>query len=291
MGIGDGMKVALLGLGRMGRAMGVRLIDQNHQLVVWNRSPRKADELVKVGATEARTIADAVRSAEIVISFVANDDALRAVALGEGGVAAVLDSTSIYVDCSTVSPALSDEIAKAVGLDRFASVPVLGSPAAVQAGEASYLAGGPTSVLLRLEPLLTSLSPHIRRYPRASLATTAKVATNLMLLAGITTLAESIAAGRAGGLSDDQLRELLAESPMVAPGIRNRFEGVLVGGQEPWWTTELGAKDAQLAATLGNMADIDMPIADAVRRRLSEVANRGLDTADIAAVGELYRHG
>jgi 3-hydroxyisobutyrate dehydrogenase len=65
---------------------------------------------------------------------------------------------------------------------------------------------------------------------------------NLLLLDGVMALAESFTAGRSGGLSDDRLRELLGQSPVVAPAIKNRFEGVLTGQQEPWWTAALGPR-------------------------------------------------
>src|SRR5207247_11055151 len=90
---------------------------------------------------------------------------------------------------------------------------------------------------------LASLTTDVRRYELPSQATAAKLASNLVLLAGITALAESFAVGRAGGLSDDELRNLLAESPLVAPGLRNRFAGLLTGAQEPWWTTELRSEE------------------------------------------------
>ena len=103
-------------------------------------------------------------------------------------------------------------------------------------------------------------------------------------------MAETFAVGRSGGLSDDQLRELLGSSPMVAPGIRNRFEAVLTGPQDGWWTTVLGAKDATMAINLAHEANVELPEAEAVRRLYDRAAASGLDHADIAAVTDLYRH-
>ena len=100
-------------------------------------------------------------------------------------------------------------------------------------------------------------------------------------------LAESFAVGRSGGLTDDQLRDLLGTSPMVAPGLKNRFEGVLTGSQEGWWTTVLGAKDAGLALDIAHEANVELPAAQVVQR-LYEVA-ADLDNTDIAAVTKLYR--
>ena len=77
---------------------------------------------------------------------------------------------------------------------------------------------------------------------------------------------------------------------MVAPGIKNRFEAVLTGGHDGWWTTVLGAKDATMAINLAQAANVELPEAEAVKRLFDRAAAAGLDHADIAAVTDLYRH-
>ena len=284
---GADMDIAVLGMGRMGRALAVRLLDGGHQVTVWNRSKGKAGEAVSAGAREAQSVADAVRDADVVITMLANDDAIRAVALGE--MRSSSGDQTIYLNTSTVSPALNSELAAAFP-GRFLAMPVLGSPDSVRAGQAVYLVGGDGSVADRLAPVLSSLSASVHRYRTPSLATTAKLASNLLLLSQITALAESFAVGRSGGLSDEQLRELLGTSPMVAPGIKNRFEAVLTGPQDGWWSTVLGAKDAGLAINLAQTANVELPEAKAVKRLYDQAAASGLDQADIAAVTDLYQH-
>jgi 3-hydroxyisobutyrate dehydrogenase len=77
---------------------------------------------------------------------------------------------------------------------------------------------------------------------------------------------------------------------MVAPGIKNRFEAVLTGPQDGWWSTVLGAKDAGLAINLAQAANVELPEAKAVKRLYDQAAASGLDQADIAAVTDLYQH-
>jgi 3-hydroxyisobutyrate dehydrogenase len=76
---------------------------------------------------------------------------------------------------------------------------------------------------------------------------------------------------------------------MLAPGLKNRFEDVLTGSQEGWWTTVLGAKDAGLALEIARGAGVELPAAQVVRRLYEKAAASGLDNADIATVTELYR--
>jgi len=280
------MDVVVLGMGRMGRALAGRLLEGGHGVAVWNRSTGKAGEVVSAGAREARSVAEAVDGVDAAVTMLANDDAVRAVAFGE--LRSSIGAETIYVDCSTVSPKLTGELAETFSA-RFLAMPVLGGPAAVRAGQAVYLAGGNAGVVDRLQPVISSLSDTVRRYDTAPLAITAKLATNLLLLSEVVALAESFAVGRSGGLSDDQLRDLLGTSPMVAPGLKNRFEGVLTGSQEGWWTTALGAKDAGLALDIARGADVELPAARAVQRLYEKAASSGLDDADIAAVTALYR--
>jgi 3-hydroxyisobutyrate dehydrogenase len=280
------MDVAVLGMGRMGRALAGRLLEGGHWVAVWNRSKGKAGELVAGGAWEAACVGGAVEAVDVAITMLANDDAVRGVALGE--LRSSIREDTVYVDSSTVSPQLSAELAEAFR-GRFLAMPVLGSPVAVSAGQAVYLAGGDAAIVDRLGPVISSLSDTVRRYDTAPLAITAKLATNLLLLSEVVALAESFAVGRSGGLRDDQLRDLLSASPMLPPGLKNRFEDVLCGSQEGWWTTVLGAKDAGLALEVAREADVELPVASVVRDRYEKAASSGLDDADIAAVSELYR--
>ncbi len=282
------MDIAVLGMGRMGRALAGRLLESGHRVAVWNRSKDKAGEIVSQGGREAESIVDAVDGADVAITMLANDHAVREVALGE--LRSAIAHKTIYVDCSTVSPALSGELAEAFP-GRFLAVPVVGSPLAVRAGQAVYLAGGNGDLIDRLAPALSSLSSTVRLYDTASLALTAKLTNNLLLLSQVISLAEAFTVGRSGGLSDDQLRELLSSSPLLPQGLKNRFEGVLTGSQDPWWTTVLGAKDAGLAIDIARGADVDLPQATVVQQLYEKAAAEGLDDADISAVTQLYQDG
>ncbi|WP_330255829.1 NAD(P)-dependent oxidoreductase [Nocardia sp. NBC_00565] len=276
------MDIAVLGMGKMGRALAGRLIDGGHRVRVWNRTKGRAGQLVSAGAEEAQSIAAAVDGVDVVVTMLADDAAVRAVALGE--LRPLMGSATVYVDCSTVSPALSGALSEGFA-DRFVAMPVLGSPAAVSAGQAVLLVGGAADRIDRLGPMIDSLSETVRRYDTAPLALTAKLTNNMLLLSGVVALAEAFAVGRSGGLRDDQLRDLLATS--VAPGLRNRFDSVLAGSPEGWWTVVLGAKDAGLAIETARAAGVELPSAEVVRQLYEAVATGHAD-ADIAFVTDLY---
>jgi len=153
-----------------------------------------------------------VTPADVVITSLADDDAVQEVALGEGGtLSAIGDRTD--VDCSTISPGLSAELCAA--LARFVALPILGAPQAARSGDAMYPAGGDSETIDGIRPVLATLSERVKYYPRPEMASGAKLAS-----------------------------DLLAESPLVAPGVRNRFQTILEGSGPTWCTTELETEDA-----------------------------------------------
>lgn len=280
------MQVSVLGMGRMGKAVALRLLDGGHRVTVWNRSPGKAGEAVAHGATEAGSVPEAINGAEVVITSLANDAAVQSVALGEGGLAARLEG-ALFADASTISPALSAELAGAV--EAFVAMPILGNPEAVRTGKALYLLGGPPAVLDRIGPAVASLTSATRRYRTAPMASSAKLASNLLLLDAVVALAEAFTVARAGGLSEGEIRELLGESALVPPAVRNRFEAILGHGDASWWTVALGGKDARLAVELARSAGSELPLTQAAYQRYQDAVAAGLSEADISAIGDLYR--
>ena len=114
------MDIAVLGMGRMGSALASRLLDGGHRVTVWNRTKGKAGQAVSDGAREAHSVARAVQDVDVVVTMLANDDAVRAIAYGDLGTS--IGDQTIYVNCSTVSPALNTELAKAFPA-RFVAMP------------------------------------------------------------------------------------------------------------------------------------------------------------------------
>jgi len=284
------MRVAVLGQGRMGAAIATRLLQQGHAVVVWDRTADRTGPLVARGAEAVVELRDALARVDVALTSLSNDDAVRQVALGDHGVVAGIGSGgALYADASTISPELSHEIS--LRYPAFVSTPISGSPELVGRGEALYLAGGPEASLRILDPVLSALSSHRHTYPEPRLAAAAKLSVNAVLLAGIVSLAEGLAAGRAGGLSDDQLRTLLAESPTVGPGLRGRFEAILTGSGPTLWSVDLGSKDLGLALALGREpADDPFPMVAAAKDRYDRASVEGLGGDDVAAVGRLYPH-
>ena len=278
------MKIAVLGTGRMGTALAEKLLASGHIVVVWNRSPQRTKGAVSAGASEARTVQDAVKGAEAVLLSLTDDAAVRQVALAEGGVRDSIGDGVPYIECSTVSPQLTEELSGI--FPNFAAVPVLGGPAAIASGQATYLVGASDATFQRVRPVVEAFGGNLRRYASVPLASAAKLAANFMLLSGAVALAEAFSVGRAGGLSDAQLRELL--EGVVAPNLRTRFDALLAGPSDGWFSVELGEKDVALAVELAKRSGADLGLGNATADAYRRSAAEGHAGEDIAAVRDLY---
>ncbi len=279
------MDGSVLGLGRMGRALAGRLIDGGHDLTVWNRTTGKAGDLIDRGAVEADSIAEAVAGKDFVLVSLTGDDAVRDVVLGNA-----LDGFGgVLIDCTTVSPHLSREEGERFP-DRFVACPVAGAPQAVESGSALLIVGGRADAVATVDPVLSAISES--RRPAGDDPGTAaviKLLNNYLLLAGLAVLADAVALAQAAGFADDDVSSLLDDLPVVAPGLKNRIDGLLGTEHEAWFSIDLGSKDLGLFAALAEESGVRLGVADAAASRYQEASELGLGDRDLTAVVETLR--
>jgi 3-hydroxyisobutyrate dehydrogenase/2-hydroxy-3-oxopropionate reductase len=270
------MRVAVIGLGAMGSRMARRLLDAGHELVVWNRTAEKAAQLVEEGAALGESPADAARRAEVVITMLANPDALREVT--ERLVEGVAAPTTV-IEMSTVGPAAIDRLAAelpdGVGL---LDAPVLGSLSEVEAGTLHIFVGGPAALFERYAPLLSALGSPIHVGPLGAGAA-AKLVANSTLFGTVGVLGEALALGETLGLPRDTVFEVLAATP-VAEQAERRRSAVEAGEYPPRFPISLARKDADLVAA----AEADLRLGEAARSWLAEADEASWSGRDYAAL-------
>ena len=195
------MDVGFIGLGHMGQAMARNLLNAGHRLTVYNRTRAKAEALKADGARIAERVGDACHG-EIVITMLADDDAVEAVTFGKDGILSALARNATHLSCSTISVALSDRLAEAhknAG-QHYATAPVFGRPEAAEAGELFIIAAGPQEVVQRCEALFRTIGQ--RSFvvgERQSQANLVKLSGNFLIAAMIESLGEAFALVRCEG--------------------------------------------------------------------------------------------
>jgi 3-hydroxyisobutyrate dehydrogenase-like beta-hydroxyacid dehydrogenase len=280
------MRVAVFGMGNMGRAFAARALETGHQVTVWNRTANRAADLISSGAVEAHSPKEAVENSDVVLMVLADDEAVLSVCLGEQGVLKSLPAGATLVIVSTVSPDMVRRVAEAAPEGAVLDAPVMGSPSVVAAGMGSFLIGGPSPNVTSLDALWSDLGAGYKYCGPVGSGATMKLVSNLLLITGVAALAEAIATARHHGIPDDLLRSIFAESFVVSPASKVRLESLFDEAHPGWFTPVLARKDVRLAVGLADQAGIGVRIGPATDALLSEVIDTGRAWPDFSAVIE-----
>jgi len=273
------MKVGLIGLGRMGTAMARRVLAAGHDLVVYNRTPQKAAELVRAGARAAISVSAACIGREMLVTMVADDSALNEVTLARDGVRDSLPAGAIHVAMGTHSVAAirALEAAHAAAGQKFVSAPVLGRPEAVEAGQLGIIAAGPPEALAACAPVLHAIGRRVfEAGHKPESAAAIKLANNFVLAACIEALGEAFALARKYEVAPKVLFDVLTEGLFAAPAYKTY--GRIIADQDyehVGFTARLGLKDTNLVLAAADAARVPLPSANLVRDRLLSAIAHG----------------
>jgi 3-hydroxyisobutyrate dehydrogenase-like beta-hydroxyacid dehydrogenase len=275
--------VAVVGLGGMGNRIARRLLDAGHRVVVWNRTPAKAKELVALGATEAETPADAARRADAVMTMLADPAALWAVVEGDDGIAAGANASTTVIEMSTVGPAAISRLASVLPSDtELLDAPVLGSLLEVEAGSLVIFVGGPEAPVERWTPVFSALGTALHVGPLGAGAA-AKLVANSTLFGAVTVLGEAVSLAQGLGLEPGVTFDVLAATPVAAQAERRR-QAIETGEYPKRFPLSLAVKDADLVAEAAAGAGVELRAAAAARSWLADAAEAGWSDRDYAEV-------
>ena len=284
------MNVGFIGLGNMGRAIAENLLKAGHALVVYNRTRARAESLASQGARVAATPAEASRG-DVVFTMLADDAAVEAMVLGDGGVLASLSAGAVHVSLSTISVALSTRLAEAHARagSAYVAAPVFGRPEAAAAAKLFVVAAGPAAVLARCQPLFDAMGQ--RTYvvgEQPHVANVIKLTGNFLLTAVIESLGEAFALVRKYGIEPAQFLDLITTSIFPAPvyktyGSLIAKESYLPAG----FLLPLGLKDVRLALAAAESKQVPLPLASLIRDHMITALARGYQESDWSVIAKI----
>jgi 2-hydroxy-3-oxopropionate reductase len=293
--VGPNTHVGLIGLGLMGRPMGMNLLKAGYALTVWNRTASRADELVAAGARLAKTPREVAAASDLLLTIVSDPPALEEVLWGhEGkndGALAGLKRGAIYVDSSTVSPALARKVAAACAERgaRFLDAPVTGGDWGARKGELVFMVGGDAQTLKDAEAFFGVLGKKWFHLGPNGAGQTIKLAMNLILALQVDALAEALALVTGAGLQGEQLVEVLQSSMARAPVLDVKAPLLLSGDFKPSFPLRLMHKDLGLALDLANQIGVALPATAAAREIYSYVKGAAQEDLDYSAVMKFWK--
>jgi 3-hydroxyisobutyrate dehydrogenase-like beta-hydroxyacid dehydrogenase len=284
------MEAGLIGLGRMGTGIARSLLRAGHRVAVFNRTKERAESLRAKGASVAGSVAEACHSG-VVLTMLADDAAVEAVALGDGGVRASLPPDGVHVSLSTIGVALSDRLTAehSKAAQAYVAAPVFGRPEAAEAGKLAVVAGGPAAIVQRCKPLFEAMGPKLFVVgERPSMANVVKLSGNFLIATVLESLAESLAFGRKSGVDPGALLEFLTTTMFTAPVYKTYGELIVHGKHEPpGFALPLGLKDIRLVLQAAEAASVPMPIASVLRDRFLTAMARGNEKKDWSVIGRI----
>jgi 3-hydroxyisobutyrate dehydrogenase-like beta-hydroxyacid dehydrogenase len=273
------MDIGIIGLGQMGREMAARLIEAGHALTVYNRTAAAAERFR--GRAKLASCAAEAAAAEVVITMLADDAAVRAVWIEPR-----LKARGVHLNMATVSLAMTRELERAH--ERYVAAPVFGRPASAAKGELDVIAGGPNDAVERCRPIFRALARQVFVVgPQPEQAAAVKIARNFLLATVIESLGEAMALAGKSGVSPGVFLDIITSTSLAAPVYKSYGKQMVERAFEPaQFSMELGLKDLELALCAAREKRVSMPTAELIRRHLVEAIAAGNGRKDWTALGE-----
>src|SRR5262245_9081817 len=284
------MHIGLAGLGRMGAAIGARLLEAGYTLAVWNRSPDKARPLEQAGATLAKDPAELATRAEIIITILTDAAAIDAVYGGPSGLLSGTVGGKLFIEVSTVRPHTGIALAARVRQKGAAMVdcPVGGTIGPARQGKLIGVMGGEAADAARARPVLEQLCRRLEHVGPVGAGATMKLAINLPLMVYWQSFGEALALARPLGLDPARLMDLFADTSGGTNVLKVRGGAIaaLLKGDDPGPTTfdiASGCKDLRTMLAEGKARGVELPLVERTLACFDEANRAGWGSRDGSA--------
>jgi 3-hydroxyisobutyrate dehydrogenase-like beta-hydroxyacid dehydrogenase len=293
------MKIGFIGLGSMGEPMARNLARAGHDLIVYNRTRSRAEDVEREGAQVANSPFEAARDADALITMLSDDRAVEEIVFGgenktedsDAGIIYALKEGAAHISMSTISVALSKRLEEAHARNGqfYIAAPVFGRPEAAAAAKLWIIAGGAAEQIEKYRALFDAMGQgtfHVG--VEAARANVVKIAGNFMIAAMLESLGEAFALVRKNGIEAKQFLEIINGALFKSPIYQNY--GTLIAEErfEPaGFKLKLGLKDVRLALAAADEAETPMPLAALVHQNFLSAAANGKGEIDWAALGQV----
>ncbi len=274
-------KIGWIGLGKMGVPMAQSLINAGFPVIVYNRSKEKEAGLIASGAGVASTPAALIQQADVVIIMITDDKAIHDIFKGDNGLLGAGTSGKTIINMSTVSPAISKEMAalcKQQG-NNYLDAPVSGSVKQAREAQLVIMAGGDEIIFEKCKPILEKIGRMAMLVGDTGAGNTAKLVINTLLGIQAQGLAESFVFAQQNGIKATDLVALINNSALGSPFIKIKGEALVNNNFDAMFSLSNIAKDLRLAKGIG----LSTPLAGVAYQTFQD-AEPALGNEDIIAV-------
>jgi 3-hydroxyisobutyrate dehydrogenase-like beta-hydroxyacid dehydrogenase len=285
--------IGWIGTGRMGFSMAARLLKKGCDVAVYNRTRRKAEPLIPLGAEVVDHPAD-LAERDLVFTMVSASPDLLAVLTGPKGLLTrAATAPKIVIDCSTVSEQASAEARTAAAAARaaFLAAPVSGNAKVVKAGRLSLVVSGERAAFDEALPYLESLGQGVSYVGAGELARIVKICHNVFLGTMIQSLVEMTVLAEKAGVPRYAFLDFINKSVLGSAFTRYKTPALVNLDFTPTFTPVLLRKDLDLGLAAARQFDVPLPLAAVVRETLQTLIGHGYVDQDFATLIALEAKG
>ncbi len=285
------MKIGIAGTGRMGEAIGLRLVSLGHELTVWNRTPEKTAALAAAGAHVAPSAAAVTTATDVVLTILTDDKAIEALYDGPQGLLSGAAAGKLFIEMSTVRPEVEVALAEKVSRKGAALVecPVGGTTGPAREGKLFGFAGGADADMARARPLLEQMCRRVEHVGPIGAGARMKLAINLPLFVYWQALGEALLLCRPLGLEPERLMSILADTSGGANVLKVRGGTIAaqMTGKDSGpvnFAVDLVCKDLRTMIAEAKALGGTLPAAETALKCFEEAARSGLGASDQTAL-------
>lgn len=283
------MKIGLIGLGIMGKPMAKNLLKAGYELWVNNRSQGPMEELAACGA-HAATRKELAENAEVIITMLPNGPQVREVILGD--VIKDMRPGQIFIDCSSISPVVSKEIAAALaekGVEMLDAPVSGGEPKAID-GTLSFMVGGKQAVFDRCKDILGAMGASVTRCGEVGAGNTTKLANQIIVACNIQAVAEAFTLAQKAGVDPEVVYKAIRGGLAGSTVLDAKGPMMIAGNDKPGFKIDLHIKDLNNALGCAHTVGAPVPMTAAVQEILQWLHNNDCGENDHSAIAKYYEH-
>lgn len=280
------MKIGFIGLGIMGSRMVKNLAAAGYKVFVYNRTPEKVQQLVSDRIEAKPSPAHVAAEADVVFTMLSTPEAVQDVALGEEGILSTMSKGNVWIDCSTVNPSFSEQMAELteqLGFN-FLDAPVAGSLIPAEKGELVFLVGGKKTIVKYCMPLFKAMGKKTIHVGEAGKGSAIKLVNNLVMGLSMYGFMEGLSLGESLGLEKEKIFDLMEGSPIAAPMVQSKRNKILNNDYEAEFPMQWLQKDLQLASQSAYEQGISLPGTNTIKEIFALACQNGLAEKDFTAV-------
>ena len=278
--------VGFIGLGIMGKPMAKNLIEAGHELVVYNRTPKKAEELAGAGAVVAASPREVAEQSDVVVTMLPDSPQVEEVLFGEEGVLEGVKEGALIVDMSTISPVITEELA-ARAKEKGASMldaPVSGGDVGAIEGTLSIMVGGSDGDFQRARPLFEAMGKTVTHVGGSGAGQVVKAANQIVVALTIEAVSEALVLGSKAGVAPGKILDVLGGGLAGNKVMEVKREKMLTHSFDPGFRIELHHKDLGIALAAGREYGVTLPVTAIVDQMLETLKMRGKGDRDHSAI-------